>query len=123
MKLAITVLATLLLAAPASAAAKPSISVSPSSLGVGETVEITGRGYMVFENCVRRVSVSLRSSQNVVSLGRARVSSRGRFTLEVTPHDRNAGNGRWRVVASQRCESGDDGEPFAIRAGTTLTLR
>ena len=82
-----------------------------------------GAGFVVFENCRRRVSVRLRSDQNEVRLGTARVRASGRLRFRFVAADRNVGPGSWRVVVFQRCESGKDGSPFRLRARAALRLR
>ena len=111
--------------APQTAAAgtNPSITVSPSAAGLREQVTVRGRDFVVFENCRRRVSVRLRSDQNEVRLGRARVRRSGRVVFRFVAADHNVGPGAWRVVVFQRCESGDDGSPFRLRARASLRLR
>ncbi|HEX2086501.1 MAG TPA: hypothetical protein VHF89_12515 [Solirubrobacteraceae bacterium] len=111
--------------APAAAAAQadPSISVAPSTAALDERVTVRGRDFVVFESCARRVTVRLRSAQNEVRLGRARVRESGRVRFRFVARDHNVGPGRWRVVVSQRCESGRDGSRFFRRASARLRLR
>jgi len=117
--------AALALALPAAAPAgtNPSITVSPSVASLDQQVTVRGRNFVVFENCRRRVSVRLRSDQNEVRLGTARVRRSGRVRFQFVAEDRNVGPGRWRVVVFQRCESGKDGSPFRLRARASLRLR
>jgi hypothetical protein len=115
------VAAFLLLASPASAA--PAIGVSPAVVDRDATQTVTGRGWPVFESCERRVSVRLRSAQNRVRLGSARVRRSGRFSFRWTPDEANAGPGRWRLVVRMRCESGDDGSPVFARRGAGIRIR
>ena len=100
------VAAALALPAGALAGTNPSITVSPSVADLDEQVTVRGRDFIVFENCRRRVSVRLRSDQNEVRLGTARVRASGRLRFRFVAADRNVGPGRWRVVVFQRCESG-----------------
>ena len=116
-------LVLLTLAVPAAAGTNPSISVSPSVASLDEQITVRGRDFVVFENCRRRVSVRLRSDQNEVRLARARVRASGRVTFRFVASDHNIGPGRWRIVVFQRCESGNDGSPFRLRARAALRLR
>lgn len=96
-------------AAPAVAAAKPRLTVTPSTVALGSPTVIAGRGWPVIEFCRRTVRLTLRSAQNAVPLAVMRIRDDGRFRYRWTPAPRRVGPGRWRVVARQRCESGKDG--------------
>ena len=72
---------------------------------------------------VNHVSIRLRSAQNRVRLGSARVRRSGRFRFRWTPDEANVGPGRWRVVVRMRCESGDDGSPVIRRRGADIRVR
>jgi hypothetical protein len=113
--------ATLALAAPAGA--KPRISVSPNPVDHDQTQTVKGRGWPVIEFCKRTVRISLRSAQNAVTLGTARVRRSGRFAFDWTADDENVGPGRWRLVARMKCESGEDGSPNPVRRSVRVRVR
>src|SRR5215210_6706535 len=110
------IVAAALLAAPAGAAAAPRIEVAPLAVDADAEQTVRGRGWPVIEFCSRRVRIRLVSAQNLVTLGRVRVSDRGRFTFRWTPDDENVGApSRWTLVARMRCESGENGSPNPVR--------
>jgi hypothetical protein len=96
------------------AAAAPRVTATPNPIPFGETLRVKGRGWPVFESCERAVRLSLRSDQNAVRLGAARVGTRGRFRFTWVPRRREVGRGDWTVVARMRCESGRDGSPNPV---------
>jgi hypothetical protein len=110
------------LAAAAPVAAAPRISVAPRTVEHDEDQAVTGRGWPVIEFCQRRVVVKLKSDQNSVRLGSARVRISGRFRFEWTPDDENVGAGRWRLVVRMTCESGEDGSPNFVRRRTDIRV-
>jgi hypothetical protein len=113
--------AALVLAAPA--AAKPRVSVTPNPVDHDRAQTVTGRGWPVIEFCKRAVRISLRSAQNAVTLGTARVRRSGRFRFSWTADDENVGAGRWRLVARMMCESGSDGSPNPVRRSVRVRVR
>lgn len=111
-------------AAPAGAAAdRPKLTVTPPAVRLGDAVTIAGRGWPVFENCSRRVRLTLESVQNAAPIDVVRVRRSGRFVHRWTPRRDAIGPGDWTVVARMRCESGDDGSPFTLRRATALRIR
>jgi hypothetical protein len=121
---ALLVVAALLLAAPAAASGAPRISVSPRVVDHAATQTVTGRGWPVIEFCQRTVRIRLVSDQNLVTLGRVRVSDRGRFTFRWTPDDENVGApSSWRLVARMMCESGKNGSPNPVRVTKRVRVR
>ncbi|HWT21961.1 MAG TPA: hypothetical protein VN213_00490 [Solirubrobacteraceae bacterium] len=119
----LAVLALAGVAPPAPAAAAPRLSATPDPVRFGEVVTVSGRGWPVIEFCARRVRLVLRSAQNELGLGFARVRASGRFRFEWTPRRSEVGAGAWRVVARLRCESGDDGSPVFMRRSVSLRIR
>jgi hypothetical protein len=117
----VAVTAALVLAAPA--AAKPRISVSPNPVDHDQSQTVKGRGWPVIEFCKRTVRISLRSTQNAVTLGTAHVRRSGRFRFTWTADDENVGVGRWRLVARMKCESGEDGSPNPVRRSVRVRVR
>ena len=116
--------AAALLAAPAGAAAAPRIDVVPRVVDADAEQTVRGRGWPVIEFCSRRVRIRLVSDQDLVTLGRVRVSDRGRFTFRWTPDEENVGApSRWTLVARMMCESGDDGSPNPVRVSKRIRVR
>jgi len=101
----------------------PRLSATPNPASFGRPVAIAGHGWPVIEFCERRVRLSLRSPQNVVALGAARVGRRGGFRRSWTPRRSEIGAGRWRLVARMRCESGRDGSAVPVVRSLTLRIR
>lgn len=121
---ALLIAAAALLAAPAGAAAAPRIEVAPRVVDADAQQTVRGRGWPVIEFCSRTVRIRLVSDQNLVTLGRVRVSDRGRFTFRWTPEEENVGApSRWTLVARMMCESGDDGSPNPVRVSTRVRIR
>jgi hypothetical protein len=118
------IVAAALLAAPAGAAAAPRIEVAPLAVDADAEQTVRGRGWPVIEFCSRRVRIRLVSAQNLVTLGRVRVSDRGRFTFRWTPDDENVGApSRWTLVARMMCESGENGSPNPVRVTKRIRVR
>ncbi len=109
--------------APVAAGAAPRLSVAPNPARFGEHVAIRGRGWPVNEFCRDRVRLSLRSDQNAFTIGVARIRASGRFSFHWTPLRDEVGPGAWRLVARQRCESGDDGSAVFVRRRVPLRIR
>ncbi|HEU4656639.1 MAG TPA: hypothetical protein VFR97_03900 [Capillimicrobium sp.] len=109
--------------AQAQAAAGPRLSVQPPTVRLGDPVVIRGRRWPVFENCSRRVRLTLESVQNAAPIGVVRVRRDGRFLRRWTPTAAKIGPGEWTVVARMRCESGKDGSPFTLRRAAGLRIR
>jgi hypothetical protein len=113
-----------LLTAPAVAAAAPRITVSPATVDHDAVQTVKGRGWPVIEFCKRTVRIRLVSDQNLVTLGRRRVSDNGRFTFRWTPDDENVGApSSWRLVVRMMCESGEDGSPNPVRVSKRIRVR
>ena len=106
----------------APAVGPPRLSVSPSTVHLGDQVTIKGREWPVIEFCKRRVRLRLQSDQNAVLIGFVRIRDSGRFTRHFTPEKDKIGTGTWRVVARLRCESGQDGSPNFIVRRKTLRI-
>lgn len=119
--LALAAAGCLVAAAPAAAAQR--VTAKPKAVDAGAAQLVKGRGWPVNEFCRRRVRISLRSDQNAVRLGGARVRRSGRFRFEWVPQDENVGPGRWRLVARMRCESGKDGSPVFVRDSVRIRVR
>jgi hypothetical protein len=111
----------LFVAAPAAAA--PQIDVAPRVVDRDETQTVKGRGWPVIEFCEREVVVLLKSDQNRVRLGDARVRRSGRFRFEWNAEEENVGSGRWRLVVRMRCERGLDGSPNFVRRRAAIRVR
>jgi hypothetical protein len=109
--------------APVGAGAGPQLSVAPNPARFGEHVTIRGRGWPVNEFCRARVRLSLRSDQNAFTIGVGRIRASGRFSFHWTPRRDEVGPGAWRLVARQRCESGDDGSAVFVRRRVPLRIR
>lgn len=90
----------LVLAAPAVAAAEPSLRASPSSGEVGDDVELLGRGWLTGGGCSNKVVVYFRQGDRRMRLGQA-VHGGGRFKFET--RYQQAEPGAARFVARQRC--------------------
>jgi hypothetical protein len=108
-------------AAPASAA--PRLSVSPTTVDRDQTQTVKGRGWPVTALCEPRVVVKLKSDQNRVRLGAARVRRSGRFRFEWNADDANVGSGSWRLVARMRCDKGLEGSPSFVRRRAHIRIR
>ena len=111
------------LAAAAPAAARQSVSASPSPVHFGHTLVVKGKGWPVIEFCSRTVRLSLRSNQNAFRIGTVRVGDRGRFRFNWIPRRTKVGTGRWQLIARMRCESGKDGSPVPTRASVGIRIR
>lgn len=107
----------------ARAAVGPRLSATPNPVAFGRPLTIAGQGWPVIEFCERRVRLSLRSPQNSLALGSARVGLRGGFRRAWTPRRAAIGAGRWRLVARMRCESGRDGSAVPVVRSLTLRIR
>jgi hypothetical protein len=115
--------AGILVAVPAApAVGPPHLSVTPSTVHLGDQVTIKGTQWPVIEFCKRRVRLRLESDQNAVLIGFAHVKDSGRFTRHFTPRKGKIGTGKWRVVARLRCESGQDGSPNFITRRKKLRI-
>lgn len=105
------------------ASAGPRLSARPNPVSFGRPLTIAGHGWPVIEFCERKVRLSLRSPQNVFTIGTARVGLRGGFRRTWTPRRAEVGAGRWRLVARMRCESGRDGSAVPVVRSLTLRIR
>jgi hypothetical protein len=103
-RVAVLVMAVLL-AAPATAAARASLDVADRSIELGDRLEVSGRGWEPVndEDCTG-VTLTLRSAQNAFRIGAKRPNARGRFSYSWTASERKVGAGSWRLEAAQRCE-------------------
>jgi hypothetical protein len=115
--------AALAVVAAVPAAAAPQIDVAPRVVDRDETQTVKGRGWPVIEFCEREVVILLKSDQNRVRLGDARVRRSGRFRFEWNAEDENVGSGRWRLVVRMKCESGNDGSPNFVRRRAAIRVR
>ena len=115
--------AGILVAVPAApAVGPPHLSVTPSTVHLGDQVTIKGTQWPVIEFCRRRVRLRLESDQNAVLIGFARIRDTGKFTRHFTPKKGKIGAGKWRVVARLRCESGEDGSANFITRRKKLRI-
>jgi hypothetical protein len=103
-------------ALPAVAEARQQIVATPPVVAFGKTLTVRGSGWPVIEFCSRRVRMSLRTSQQQVSIGTVRVKDNGRFVFRYVPRRAKVGAGDWIVSARMRCESGEDGSAIPRRA-------
>jgi hypothetical protein len=95
------VAAALALAAPAVAAADPSLRASPSRGEVGDDVALHGRGWFVGGGCASRVVLYFKQGDRSMKLGRA-LHGDGAFTFDT--HYQQAQPGPARFVARQTCD-------------------
>jgi hypothetical protein len=109
-------------AAVAAAATPRTVAVAPKVVAFGEVQHVAGRGWPVIEFCERTVRIRLRSDQNGFKLGTAHLRASGRFSFSWTPRKSKVGAGRWRVVALQRCESGEDGSRHFLRRSKAIRI-
>jgi hypothetical protein len=100
----------------------PFLSAQPNPVHLGHTVTIRGRQWPVIEFCTHRVRLRLESAQNAVLIGFAHIRDQGRFLRHFTPMAGQIGAGHWRVVARQRCESGQDGSANYITRRARLRI-
>jgi hypothetical protein len=101
---------------------RPQLSVTPRDVHFGQRQLVSGHQWRVIEFCRRTVRVELISAQNRVNLGTARVRPNGTFTRRWTPRRADVGAGRWKVRATQRCESGKDGSAIYIRRTKAIRI-
>jgi hypothetical protein len=106
----------------AAAATPRTVAVAPKVIAFGEIQHVTGRGWPVIEFCERTIRIRLRSAQNALRLGTAHLRASGRFSFSWTPRRARVGAGRWRVVARQRCESGEDGSRHVLRRSKAIRI-
>ncbi len=119
-----TLLAGAALAATAAdASAATTIRATPNPVRANALVTLRGRGWPVIEFCQRRVTLTLRSAQNSVAIGTVGVGPGGGFRRVWRPSSRHAGAGAWTVVATMRCESGDDGSLVPVVRRVALRIR
>jgi hypothetical protein len=117
------VLAGAALAAPATAAAAPSITASPRTVARNAIQTVHGHGWPVIEFCSRTVRVYVKSPQNVAPIAQRHIAADGSFTFRWVPKNKNIGRGDWTMVAKMRCESGKDGSTHFVRATKPITIR
>lgn len=73
----LTAAGLVVLSVPAApAVGPPRLSVTPSTVHLGDQVTIRGREWPVIEFCKRRVRLRLESEQNAVLIGFARIRDR-----------------------------------------------
>ena len=120
--------AAVLLTADAGAAVQR-IQVTPATVERGDTLEVVGREWVLFESCRPRVEVSIvRAGASRVRMFVARLDQSPTFRRSwrlrgsLFRQDLLA-PGRWRVVAEQQCDSGLDGTIFYLRASRTIRIR
>jgi hypothetical protein len=118
-----TAVAGLTPAAAPGAGGNPRVSATPSSVRFGHVQTVSGHQWPVIEFCRRTVRLTLRSAQNAVDLGTARVRDNGTFTRRWTPRRSQVGAGAWKVVVRLRCESGKDGSTRFVRRSVPVTIR
>jgi hypothetical protein len=123
--LAAAVMASLAAGAGIATAAQgdPTITADPVRVDRDAIQTVRGRNWPVIEFCSRTIRVSVRSPQNSAPIAQRRVSDTGRFSFRWIPDNKNIGPGRWRLVARMRCESGEDGSTFFVRASTLIRIR
>jgi hypothetical protein len=115
-RLALTLVLVLAPAAPA--AARSTVTASPSSVAFGQVLTIRGVGWPHNEFCRTTLAVALESAQNKFRIGRPHIGLNGRWTLRYTPRRARVGAGWWRVLAKLQCESGEDGHFIYITRRT-----
>jgi hypothetical protein len=101
----------------------PRITADPIRVDHDAIQVVRGRNWPVIEFCSRTIRVSVRSPQNSAPIAQRHVSDTGRFRFRWIPDNKNIGPGRWRLVARMRCESGEDGSRFFVRASTLIRIR
>jgi hypothetical protein len=101
----------------------PRITADPVIVDSDAIQVVRGRNWPVIEFCSRTIRVSVRSPQNSAPIAQRHVSDTGRFRFRWIPDNKNIGPGRWRLVARMRCESGQDGSTFFVRASTLIRVR
>jgi hypothetical protein len=107
----------------ATAQGGPRITADPIRVDSDAIQVVRGRNWPVIEFCSRTIRVSVRSPQNAAPIAQRHVSDTGRFRFRWIPDNKNIGPGRWRLVARMRCESGEDGARFFVRASTLIRIR
>src|SRR5687767_2922488 len=91
------------MAAPATAAADPSLRASPDRGEVGDAVTLHGRGWIVGSGCANRVVLYFKQGTRSMKLGTA-VHGDGSFSFRT--HYQQAASGPARFVARQVCDDG-----------------
>jgi hypothetical protein len=114
--LAVAAVALAMLPAP------PFLTVEPNRVHLGDQVVIRGREWPVNEFCRTKVRLRLESDQNAVLLGFTPIRDNGRFRRTFTPRRGKIGTGKWRIVARQRCESGEDGSAVFVTRRKPLRI-
>ena len=110
-------------------AAQQTLQVSPATVERGDTLDVVGREWVLFESCRPRVEVSIvRPGASRVRMFVARLNQSTTFRRSwrlrgsLFRQDLLA-PGRWRVTAEQQCDSGLDGTIFYLRASRTIRIR
>jgi hypothetical protein len=116
------VIAGITAAAPAAAQAAPRISATPQTVKRTDIQTVRGRGWPVIEFCSRTIRARVVSAQNSAPIAQRHIADDGRFTFRWIPKNKNVGRGSWRLVVRMRCESGEDGSTFFVRASTRITI-
>jgi hypothetical protein len=119
---AVTCVAALASPAALAAGGRPRLSVTPRDVHFGQQQLVSGHQWAVIEFCRRSVRVELVSAQNRVDLGTARIRPNGTFSRTWTPRRSTVGAGRWKVRATQRCESGKDGSAIYVRRALPIRV-
>ena len=109
-------------AAPPIAEAAQRITATPQTVKRTDIQTVRGRGWPVIEFCSRTVRARVVSAQNSAPIAQRHIGDDGRFTFRWIPKNKNIGKGTWRLVARMRCESGEDGSIFFVRASTRITI-
>ena len=109
-------------AAPPIAEAAPRITATPQTVKRTDIQTVRGRGWPVIEFCSRTVRARVVSAQNSAPIAQRHIRDNGRFTFRWIPKNKNVGKGSWRLVVRMRCESGEDGSTFFVRASTRITI-
>jgi hypothetical protein len=108
-------------AAPIAEAAQR-ITATPQTVKRTDVQTVRGRGWPVIEFCSRTVRARVVSAQNSAPIAQRHIGDDGRFTFRWIPKNKNVGRGSWRLVVRMRCESGEDGSIFFVRASTRITI-
>lgn len=95
-------LTAVVLLAPASAGAAPSLRADPNQGKPGDDVSLHGRGWIVGGGCSNRVTLFFKQGERSLKLGSA-VHGDGRFRFDT--HYQQADSGTARFVARQVCEN------------------
>jgi hypothetical protein len=118
----VSVSSSLLLVDGAAAATSPTITASPSTVDRGAVLRIRGAGWVQNEFCRARVRLTLGRHRVLIGVAPLRPEDEGRFTFRWTVPPRTVAGLR-TIHAAQRCESGQTGSVFFLRASTQVRVR